>query len=136
MVAQSSRRTGGRSARRNARTAPSSEHLPPVRGGMKGGTYQPLSIEGVHRIHQAVLDVLENGGLADTPNSGIKYVTGAGAVLGTDGRLRFPRSLIEDTIASANRSITLFSRNGKMTSIFQEVKSIMEWPVPPFMLLM
>ena len=34
-------------------------------------------------------------------------------MLGTDGRLRFPRSLIEDTIASANRSITLFSRNGK-----------------------
>ena len=113
MVAQSSRRTGGRSARRNARTAPLAEHLRPVRGGMKSGTYQPLNIEGVHRIHQAVLDVLENVGLADAPNSGIKYMTGAGAVLGTDGRLRFPRSFIGDTIASANRSMTLFSRNGK-----------------------
>ena len=34
-------------------------------------------------------------------------------MLGIDGRQRFPRSLIEDAIASANRSITLFSRNGK-----------------------
>ena len=64
MVAQSSRRTGGRSARRNASAASLSEHLRLVRGGMKGGTYQPLSSEGVHRIH-CLLEVLENVGLAD-----------------------------------------------------------------------
>ena len=40
-------------------------------------------------------------------------MTAAGAILGDDGRLRFPRALIEDTIASANRSITLYSRDGK-----------------------
>ena len=34
-------------------------------------------------------------------------------MLGSDGRLRFPRALIEDTISAANRSITLSSRDGK-----------------------
>jgi trimethylamine--corrinoid protein Co-methyltransferase len=113
MTAQSARRAGGRSARRSARAAPLADHLRPVRAGMTGGSYQPLSAEGVHRIHQAALDALENIGLSDAPPSGIKYMTGAGAMLGSDGRLRFPRALIEDTISAANRSITLSSRDGK-----------------------
>ena len=113
MTAQSARRAGGRSARRSARAAPLADHLRPVRAGMTGGSYQPLSAEGVHRIHQAALDALENIGLSDAPPSGIKHMTGAGAMLGSDGRLRFPRALIEDTISAANRSITLSSRDGK-----------------------
>ena len=113
MTAQSARRAGGRSARRSARAAPLADHLRPVRAGMTGGSYQPLSAEGVNRIHQAALDALENIGLSDAPPSGIKYMTGAGAMLGSDGRLRFPRALIEDTISAANRSITLSSRDGK-----------------------
>ena len=113
MTAQPSRRAGGRLARRSARAAPLAEHLRPVRAGLPGGRYQPLSQEGIERIHQAVLDALETIGLADAPQSGIDYMTAAGAILGDDGRLRFPRALIEDTIASANRSITLYSRDCK-----------------------
>jgi trimethylamine--corrinoid protein Co-methyltransferase len=113
MTAQPSRRAGGRLARRSARAAPLAEHLRPVRAGLPGGRYQPLSQEGIERIHQAVLDALETIGLADAPQSVIDYMTAAGAILGDDGRLRFPRALIEDTIASANRSITLYSRDGK-----------------------
>ena len=113
MTAQPSRRAGGRLARRSARAAPLAEHLRPVRAGLPGGRYQPLSQEGIERIHQAVLDALETIGLADAPQSGIDYMTAAGAILGDNGRLRFPRALIEDTIASANRSITLYSRDGK-----------------------
>jgi len=113
MTAQPSRRAGGRLARRSVRAAPLAEHLRPVRAGLPGGRYQPLSQEGIERIHQAVLDALETIGLADAPQSGIDYMTAAGAILGDDGRLRFPRALIEDTIASANRSITLYSRDGK-----------------------
>ena len=37
--------------------------------------------------------------LADAPPSGVVWLTGAGAVQGDDGRIRFPRALIEDTIA-------------------------------------
>ena len=41
-----SRRSGGRTARRTARSAPLAEHLRPVKAGMVGGSYSPLSSEG------------------------------------------------------------------------------------------
>lgn len=113
MTTSLSRRAGGRSARRSARSAPLAEHLRPVRPGMSGGTYAPLSNENEQRIHQAVLDALEQIGLADAPKSGIDHLTKAGALYSDDGRIRFPRALIEDTIALANRSITLYSRDGR-----------------------
>jgi trimethylamine--corrinoid protein Co-methyltransferase len=106
-----SARSGGRAARRAARAAPLADHLRPIRPGMSGGTYKPLTEAGMDRIHRAALDALEQIGLADAPPSGIEYLTGAGAILGEDGRIRFPRALIEDTIAKANRSITLFARD-------------------------
>ncbi|MBE1284646.1 MAG: methyltransferase [Rhodobacteraceae bacterium] len=106
-------RGGGRAARRAARAAALPEHLRPVRPGMEGGTYKPLSQQDMERIHNAALQALETIGLADAPESGIEYLTRAGAILGEDGRIRFPRALVEDTLAKANRSITLFSRDGK-----------------------
>lgn len=104
-------RSGGRAARRAARAAPLADHLRPIRAGMTGGHFKPLTDTGMSRIHQAVLEALEQIGLADAPESGVGYLTGAGAILGDDGRIRFPRALIEDTIAQANRSITLFGRD-------------------------
>jgi trimethylamine--corrinoid protein Co-methyltransferase len=104
-------RSGGRAARRAARAAPLADHLRPVRAGMSGGSYAPLSPAGMERIHQAALDALEQIGLADAPASGVAHLTRVGAVLGDDGRIRFPRALIEDTITRANRSITLLGRD-------------------------
>ncbi|MDG0982014.1 MAG: trimethylamine methyltransferase family protein [Tateyamaria sp.] len=108
---QSPSRSGGRAARRAARAAPLADHLKPIRPGMSGGTFNPLSDGDVLRIHTAALDALETIGLADAPTSGINYLTSVGAILGDDGRIRFPRGLVEDTIAKANRSITLHARN-------------------------
>ena len=105
-------RSGGRAARRAARSAPLANHLRPIRPGMDGGLYRPLSQKGMADIHNAALTALEEIGLADAPASGIAYMTGAGAILGDDGRIRFPRALVEDTIARANRSVSLFSRDG------------------------
>lgn len=105
--------SGGRAARRAARAAPLADHLRPVRAGLEGGLYRPLSDAGVARIHEAALDALEQIGLADAPPSGVAYLKAAGCIEGDDGRIRFPRALVEDTIAKANRSVTLFSRDGK-----------------------
>ncbi|TNF21071.1 MAG: methyltransferase [Rhodobacteraceae bacterium] len=104
-------RTGGRAARHAARTAKLAEHLRPIRPGMTGGTYRPLTEAGMARIHQAALRALAEIGLADAPPSGVAALTAAGAVLGEDGRLRFSPALIEDTVARANRSITLCGRD-------------------------
>ncbi|WP_187429937.1 Glycine betaine methyltransferase [Roseobacter fucihabitans] len=104
-------RSGGRAARRAARAAPLASHLRPIRPGMPGGAYTPLTPLQMDQIHATALDALEQIGLADAPASGIAYLTGAGAILGDDGRIRFPRALIEDTIARANRSVTLMARD-------------------------
>ncbi len=108
-----SRRSGGRAARRASRAAPLEDAVRPVRAGIEGGTYKPLTQAGMEKIHNTALDALEQIGLADAPESGIKYLTDAGAILGDDGRIRFPRALVEDMIAVANRQVTLCSRDGK-----------------------
>ncbi|MDB5522940.1 MAG: mttB [Rhizobium sp.] len=109
----SSRRAGGRAARVAARSAPLAENLRPVRPGLPGGQYKPLSDANVKRIHEAALDALEQIGLSQAPQSGIDIMTGAGAILGDDGRIRFPRALVEDMVAVAGRNITLFGRDPK-----------------------
>ena len=87
-------RSGGRLARHAARAAPLADDIRPVRAGLSGGWYKPLSDEGCRRIHEAALDALEQIGFADAPPSGVEILTGAGAVLDEDGRIRFPRSLV------------------------------------------
>ncbi|MCT8160599.1 trimethylamine methyltransferase family protein [Pseudoruegeria sp. SHC-113] len=110
MNTQTSRRSGGRSARRAARAAPLADTLRPVRAGLTGGRYNPLSDADVARIHAAALDALEQIGLADAPPSGIEIMVRAGAELGSDGRLHYPRALVEDMLAKAARGITLHGR--------------------------
>lgn len=106
-------RAGGRAARVALRSAPLADDLRPVRGGLPGGRYQPLTEAEVERIHHAALDALEQIGLANAPQSGVDILTGAGAVQGDDGRIRFPRALVEDMLAVAARDLTLYARDPK-----------------------
>ena len=108
--AESPRRRG-RQARMADRAAPLAEHIRPIRGGMASGRYKPLTDIDVANIHQAVLTVLEDIGLAQAIPSCIEACTSRGALLGDDGRLRFPRALVEDVIAGAARNITLHARD-------------------------
>lgn len=107
------RRSGGRAARQALRAAPLAEELRPVRAGLKGGRYTPLSDAGVQRIHEAALDALEQIGLSQAPPSGVEAMVAAGAIPGDDGRLRYPRALVEDMLAKAARNITLHGRDPK-----------------------
>jgi len=114
MNAPSSRRagrSGGRAARVAARSSALTEDQRGVRPGMTGGTYRPLSDLDMEKIHQAALTALEEIGLADAPQTGIEIMTGAGAILGDDGRLRFPRALVEDMLTKANRNVVLHGRD-------------------------
>jgi trimethylamine--corrinoid protein Co-methyltransferase len=78
---------------------------------MEGGQYKPLTERDMQRIHETALDALEQIGLADAPQSGIDLMTAAGAILGEDGRLRFPRALVEDMLAKSCKDITLCGRD-------------------------
>jgi len=100
MSSNSPRRSGGRSARQALRAAPLTEDVRPIRAGMDGGAYKPLSDIDIQKIHNAALDALETIGLADAPPSGVEILTNAGAIQGDDGR-------------KASREVTLFSRDGK-----------------------
>ena len=106
-------RGGARAARRAARSAPLPDSLRPVRPGMPGGRYKPLEDSDVLRIHHAALDVLEKIGLADATPSGVDYMTKAGAILNSAGRLIFPRALVEDTVARAARHFVLHGQDPK-----------------------
>ena len=105
------RRSGGRAARKAMRAAPLSRDVHPIRPGLEGGHYHPLSDADILRIHEAALEALETIGLADAPPSGVEILTGAGAILGDDNRIRFPRALVENMLAKTARNITLHGRD-------------------------
>ncbi|WP_300514790.1 trimethylamine methyltransferase family protein [Aliiroseovarius sp.] len=107
-----SRRSGGRAARKALRAAPISKDQRPIRAGLEGGQYQPLTQAGMERIHQAALDALEQIGLGDAPESGVEILTKAGCDY-REGRLYFPRAMVEDMLAKAAKDITLHSRDGQ-----------------------
>ena len=106
-------RAGGRAARVALRAAPLDEATRPIRPGLQGGQYRPLTDDGVLQIHRAALAALQQIGLSQAPPSGVAAMTTAGAILGDDGRLRFPASLVEDMLAKAARGITLHGRDPK-----------------------
>jgi len=105
-----SRRAGGREARKALRAAPLAEDSKPVRPGMEGGRFHPLSPSDMDQVNETVLQLLEQVGFSRSIPSCIDYVTKAGGVF-KDGRLKIPRSLVEDTIANAARNITLYAQD-------------------------
>ena len=110
MPQKQSRRSGGRAARRALRAAPLAEEIRPVRPGMEGGQYRPLGEADMQAIDAAARRALEEIGLADAPPSGVAHMCRAGAVLGDDGRLRFPPRAVEAALETAARDITLYGR--------------------------
>ena len=110
LEAKSSPVRGGRAARRAARAAALPDDVRPIRPGMEGGAYRPLTPEAETRILDAAFEALETIGLADAPPSGIAAMTAFGATH-ERGRLRFSRPVVERALALAARDITLHGRD-------------------------
>lgn len=85
----------------------------PVKPGMKSGMLRVLPQGSEAQIHAAALDVLETVGLSEAPESAARLVTDAGGHLNEASRLCFPRGLVEDTIANANRSFVMCGQDPK-----------------------
>ena len=105
------RRSGGRRARRAERARPLAEAVKPVRPGHAGGQFRPLSADDVTAVVDNAFRILERVGFADATPHCVKTCTAAGAVLGDDGRLRMPRSLVERTLELARRNLVLHARD-------------------------
>ncbi|MFM8607574.1 MAG: trimethylamine methyltransferase family protein, partial [Hyphomicrobiales bacterium] len=111
-ASRDSGRRGGRDARRQARASKLSDADRPIWPGLPGGKYQVLSQDDMQKIHHKILDVLEQIGFADAIPSTIDYMTKAGAYIDkNDGRMKFPRALVEDTIAKAARRFPLYAQD-------------------------
>jgi len=104
-------RRRGRSARREERAAELPPEMKPVRPGLEGGLYKPLSDNDLKRIHEAALDILARIGLSEAIPSCVDLVTAAGGTLSEEGRLLFPRTLVEGTIAKAGRRFVLHGQD-------------------------
>ena len=98
------RRSGGRASKIAARAAGMDEADRPVRRGQLGGSYQPLTEPEMQRIFQSSLELLENTGMADAIPEFVEVVTEAGGHIDSDGRLRYPRAVVEGAIEVATTS--------------------------------
>ncbi len=105
------KRAGGRKARQALRSSAPAENLKPVHPGETGGRYRPLTENQVEQVHHAAMELLESVGLSQAIPSCIDLVTNAGGSITEQGRLLFPRALVEDVLAMAARDITLHGQD-------------------------
>jgi len=101
------RRGGARAAKLAERQAGITSADPPIRPGLTGGTYRPLSDDDVEQLHEGALTILADLGMAQAPDFLVASATERGAALGSDGRLRFPRELVGEIIGDAAKGLTL-----------------------------
>ena len=87
-----------------ARAAGPDEADRPVRPGQSGGSFQPLTEPDMQRIFFSALELLENTGMADAVPEFVEVVTEAGGHIDEDGRLRYPRAVVEKAIEMAAKS--------------------------------
>lgn len=80
---------------------------PPVWPGLEGARFKPLSPKEVALVEDAALTLLETLGLSQAIPSMIERVSKAGGRLTDDGRLLFPRGLVQEAISKAQRGFTL-----------------------------
>ena len=107
-MAESRRRGSARQAKRAERSKTASGT---VRPGMSGGQYLPLTPTDVQKINDAALDVLERIGVGDGIPQFVAAAEAAGCNVTDGGRVLLPRGLVEDLIATAPSSITLYGRD-------------------------
>ena len=108
------RRLGGRAARKALRESPLADDIQPITPGLQSRMLKPLIDGDVEKVNEAVMNALENIGLSQALPSCIEMVTAAGGrYLAEKDRLLFPRALVEDTIASANRNVVLYGQDPK-----------------------
>ena len=103
-------RRGGRRSRTELRTTPKPKAERPIQPGLVGGNYQPLSQHDMERIHDTALRLLEEVGMAQASPSMIDLVVEAGGEYRDDGRLYYPRALVEDVISKIKKSYIMYGQ--------------------------
>ena len=90
-------------------------------GGYKGGLYKPLNDSDQQTIIDESIGLLERSGMHVYSEKARSYLAAAGAEVATDRlTVRFPRSLVEDAIASAPSSVTLHGRSPEHDVVLED----------------
>ena len=111
--AKARRRTKGARLRDTLRKQRKPDHF---QSSMKPGTkiespFRPLSDHEVHKIHQASLDLLERVGMAEPTPRVREFALAGGCLQGDNGRLLFPRGLVEDMLSCAATEFVVHGRD-------------------------
>ena len=108
------RRANSREAKIAMRKAALSDDLKPVHGGMEGGQYRPLSDTDIAAVNDTVFKILAEVGFADATPHCIDLCVSVGATYSEeDGRLRFPKVVVEDAMNKCCRNLTLYGQDPK-----------------------
>ena len=75
-----------------------------------GGSFNPLSHEGIAAVHDVACELLAETGYSEAPESAIQLVEAAGGRVSDTDRLLFPRSLVELAIKGMSRDFTIHGR--------------------------
>lgn len=107
------RRRNARAAKLAERGAPLPDAMRPVVPGQSSGRFKAFTEAELSQVNEAVLEVLETVGLANAIPSCIDRVVAAGGSVTGEGRLLFPRALVEDMLANCCREVLLAARDEK-----------------------
>jgi trimethylamine--corrinoid protein Co-methyltransferase len=108
------RRVNSREAKIAMRKAALADDLKPVHAGLEGGQYRPLTDTDVTAINDTVFKILEEVGFADATPHCIETCVAIGANYSEeDGRLRFPKAVVEDAMDKCCRNLTLYGQDPK-----------------------
>ncbi len=105
-------RRNARAAKRALRGGPLADEDRAVKPGMSGGRFHPLTDSDMLKVNEAVMTALETIGLSQAIPSCVEAVTKAGGRY-ENGRLYFPRALVEDTIANCAKELVLYGQDPK-----------------------
>lgn len=104
------KRSGGRSGRHQHRATP--DAIPnPAPSGVAGGMYKPLRDSEVAKIIDAAIRLLGQFGMSEIPQPLANIFLENGATWRDDGRMLFPRHLVEHCISIAAKEFTLHGRD-------------------------
>lgn len=79
----------------------------------QAGQFSPLSPAQIETIHAGALDILSQIGLSQAPENVQTLALDHGAALTKDGRLTFPRVMVDAMLADLPRTFTLHGRHTK-----------------------
>ena len=78
-----------------------------------GPQFRVLSDKQIEELHLATLQILERAGVAFECEEALQLLGEAGADISNPGRVKIPSSLVEQTLRTAPKTITLYTRDGE-----------------------